>query len=292
MAQHTPDTSKSEGSHSRKLEFVNSPDRGWALPSMVALYQYRQMILAMAWRDVIGLYRQSGLGMLWMLIRPFAQMVAFTFLFGHVAQLDSEGLPYSVFNFTALVPWSFFAVGLGQATTSVVSSSSMYSKLRFPRLVLPITGILSGVGDFLVQCVILALLLVYYGIYPTYDIVWLPCFFLLLLVTMLGTSLILCTLNVMFRDVHQALPLILQIWMFASPVVYSASVVSPQWQTFYYLNPMTAVINGVRWCLLGTPCPSNQEFWISIGVACASLLIGMLLYQRHESTFPDYLMNP
>ncbi|HPO08635.1 MAG TPA: ABC transporter permease [bacterium] len=271
---------------------VVTPKRRWELPNLVELFERHEMIASMVWRDILTLYRQSGLGMMWMLIKPFAQMVIFTLLFGGLANLDSEGVPYCVFNFAALVPWTFFSNSLTQSTNSVVTQGHMYSKLVFPRLTLPVAALFSGSLDFAVQMGILFLMMAYFGIAPTWNLVWLPFFLLFLLLAAFGISLLLGTLNVMFRDVNQSMPVLIQFWMFVSPVVYSSKEIPEQWQYLYALNPMTGVINGIRWSLLNTPTPPDQMAWISLGMTVVILVVGMLFFQRMQDSFPDYLINP
>lgn len=269
--------------------FVVSSEREQGLPSIPELFAYRGMIFAIAWRDIRTMYRQSGLGMLWMLIKPFAQMVAFSILFGRVARMDSAGLPYPIFCFAVLVPWTFFAMSLSSATHSLTTSGVLFTKVRFPRLVMPMAGMLTGVLDFLCQLTILLLMMLYYGILPTWNVVWLPFFILLMLMTAFGAGLLLGTLNVKFRDVNQFMSLLLQVWMFLTPVVYTSDIVPEKWLYLYFINPMAAVAKGFRWALLDGASPIDATLCISVASTVVIFVAGLLIFQRLNRSFVDYL---
>jgi lipopolysaccharide transport system permease protein len=268
---------------------VVEPARTWEIPSLKELYRYRTMILLLAWRDIMTHYRQSGFGMLWVFIKPFVQMVVFSILFGKVAKMESNNLPYPIFLFSAMVPWSFFSVCVSSGVGSLVSGGSLYSKIRFPRLVMPLSSILVASVDFFVQSLLLVCMMFYYDVFPTAQIIWLPLFLLLLLITALGVGLLLGSINVSFRDVGQVLPLLLQALFFASPVVYSERIIPGGWKYLYALNPMSEVINGFRWALLDASSPPGSTLWVAICSALGIFIVGLLLFQRMNISFVDYL---
>ena len=245
------------------------------------------MIYFFVWRDLKVRYRQTILGVSWAVLQPFLTMVILSLFFGRLAKVPSDGLPYPVFSYAALVPWTFFANSLTTASNSIISSSNMLKKIYFPRMTLPIAAVLSGLVDlFLALLVLLGMMLVY-GLVPTANVLWLPALLLLTLVTSLGASLWLSAMNVQFRDVRYAVPFLIQAWMFATPVAYPSSLLSEPWKTVYGLNPMAGVVEGSRWALLGTDTAPGLIILVSTLVAVALLLSGAYYFRRMEKSFAD-----
>ena len=237
------------------------PSRGWVSLRLGELWLYRELLYFLTWRDIKVRYKQTALGATWAIIQPFLTMVVFSLFFGRLAGVPSNGLPYPIFSFAALVPWTFFANGLTQSSNSLVGSANLIKKVYFPRLAIPIATILSGVVDFCLAFLVLLGMMFFYGIMPTVHIVWLPCFLVLTVMTSLGVGLWLTALNVHYRDVRYVVPFLVQIWMFATPIAYSSSLLDsyPRWQTLYGLNPMVGVTEGFRWALLGGAVRVDEE---------------------------------
>jgi lipopolysaccharide transport system permease protein len=232
-------------------------------------------------------YKQTVLGAAWAIIQPFFTMVVFSLFFGRLAGIPSDGVPYPIFSFTALVPWTFFANGLNQSSNSLVGSADLIKKVYFPRLAVPIATVLSGVVDFVLAFVVLMGMMLYYGVVPTINTLWLPFFFLLALVTSLGIGLWFSALNVEFRDVRYTVPFLTQVWMFSTPIAYPSSLLSEPWRTLYGLNPMVGVIEGFRWALLGTDTAPGPIIIVSSFAAMALLVGGAFYFRRMEKTFAD-----
>jgi lipopolysaccharide transport system permease protein len=261
--------------------------RGWVSLGWRELWNYRELIYFFIWRDIKVRYKQTVLGGLWAILQPFFTMVIFSVFFGRLAKVPSDSVPYPIFAFTALVPWQFFANGLTQSSTSLVSSSNLVAKIYFPRLALPISKVLSGVVDFLLAFAMLIGLLLYYGIKPTYHVLWLPFFFFMALTTSLGVSVWFSALHVQFRDVQHAIPFVVQAWLFATPVAYPSSLLSEPWRTIYGINPMVGVVEGFRWALLGTATAPGPIVFVSFLVSFALLVSGTLYFRHLEKTFAD-----
>jgi lipopolysaccharide transport system permease protein len=242
----------------------------------------------MVWRDVKVKYKQTLLGMAWAVIQPVMTMLVFTFLFDRVAKLPTEGIPYPIFAFTALLPWGLFVTALNQGSRSLVAHNNMVTKIYFPRLILPMSAVFSGLVDFAIAFVILVGLMIYYRFVPAWNLVWtLPLFLLLAIITALGVALWLSAINVQYRDVNQALPFLTQFWLFATPVAYSASVISEKWQILYSLNPMAGVVNGFRWAILGTGNGPDITLWVSVGISILIFISGLFYFRSMEKTFAD-----
>ena len=261
--------------------------RGWVSLGLRELWGYRELIYFFIWRDIKVRYKQTVLGGLWAILQPFFTMLIFSVFFGRLAKIPSEGVPYPLFAFAALVPWQFFANGLSQSSTSLVASSNLVAKVYFPRLALPTSKVLSGVVDFLLAFAMLIALMVYYGVKPTYHVFWLPFFFLLALTTALGVSIWFSALHVQFRDVQHAIPFLVQAWLFATPVAYPSSLLSEPWRTLYGINPMVGVVEGFRWALLGTATAPGPIIAVSSTVSIALLVSGTFYFRRLEKTFAD-----
>jgi len=264
------------------------PSRGLAALNLRDLWVYRELVYFMIWRDIKVRYKQTLLGALWAVIQPIMTMVVFNFLFGKVAKVPTDGIPYPIFSFTALLPWGLFTTALNTASRSLTANHNMITKIYFPRLILPISSVLSGLVDFAIAFVILIGLMIYYNVSPNLNALWtLPLFILLSIVTALGVALWLSAINVKYRDVNYALPFITQFWLFITPVAYSASVISDKWQLLYSANPMAGVVNGFRWALLGSGTGPDAALWVSIGISLLVLISGLFYFRGMERTFAD-----
>lgn len=263
------------------------PSRGWVSLRLGELWAYRELLYFMVWRDIKVRYKQTVLGVAWAVIQPFLTMMVFSLFFGRLAKVPSDGVPYPIFSYAALVPWNFFANGLSQSSDSLVGNANLLKKVYFPRLAIPIGAVLSGVIDFTIAFAVLAAMMLYYGIVPTIHSLWLPGFVLLALVTSLGVGLWLSALNVEFRDVRYVVPFIVQFWMFATPIAYPSSLLSEPWRTVYGLNPMAGVVEGFRWALVGTRTSPGPMLAASAAAALVILASGALYFRRMEKTFAD-----
>jgi len=265
------------------------PSTGWVGIKLSELWAYRELLYFLIWRDVKVRYKQTVLGATWAVIQPLFTMLVFSLFFGKLAKMPSDGIPYPIFSFTALVPWAFFAHGLGQTTGSLVGSSNLITKVYFPRLVIPIASVLSGLVAFMIAFGVLIVMMLYYGILPTINTLWLPVFLLLALVTSLGVGLWLSVLNVEYRDVRYVLPFITQFWMFATPIAYPSSLLSEPWRTIYGLNPMVGVVEGFRWALLGANTAPGPTIAVSALAAFGILVGGAFYFRRMEKKFADFV---
>jgi len=263
------------------------PSSGWVSLQLRQLWEYRELLYFLVWRDIKVRYKQTLLGAAWAIIQPFFTMVVFSIFFGRLAKIPSDGVPYPIFSFAALVPWSFFATALNQSSNSLVASANLIKKVYFPRLAIPIATVFSGLVDFGLAFLILLGMIFFYGLTPTINIVWLPCFLLLAFVTALGVGFWLSALNVQYRDVRYTVPFLTQFWMFSSPVVYPSSLLAEPWRTLYGLNPMVGVIEGFRWALLGTNTAPGGIIIASSAAALIILITGAFFFQRMEKNFAD-----
>src|SRR6266851_3354594 len=264
-----------------------APSKGWVPLKLKELWQYRELLYFLVWRDIKVRYKQTALGASWAIIQPFFTMVVFSIFFGHLAKIPSDGIPYPIFSFTALVPWTFFANGLSQASNSLVGSGTLITKVYFPRLIIPLASVFSGIVDFLLAFVVLIAMMLYYGMAPTLNVLWLPMFLLLALVTSLGVGLWLSALNVKYRDVRYIVPFITQFWLFVTPIAYPSSLLHQPWRTIYGLNPMVGVVEGFRWALLGTNTAPGPIIAVSSTAAIVILITGAFYFRRMEKTFAD-----
>ena len=270
------------------------PTRGFTALNLRDLWVYRELVLFLTWRDVLVRYKQTVLGAAWAVIQPLIQMVVFS-LIAHATGLNSEGVPYPIFNFTALLPWGLFSKAMNDAGRSLVTNRNMITKIYFPRLTIPVASVLAGLVDFAIAFLVYIVLILYYTFAPgstyTYKLsptlFALPLCILLALIATLGISLWFSAMNVVYRDVGHILPFLTQIWFFVTPIVYSASVVSTKWQILYALNPLTGVVEGFRWCLLGVHSLPWQLLAISSGVAVLLLVTGLIYFRNMERTFAD-----
>lgn len=263
------------------------PSTGLAALNLRDLWIYRELIFFMVWRDIKVRYKQTLLGATWAVIQPVLTMLVFNFVFGTVAKVPTEGIPYPIFSYTALLPWGLFTAALNTASRSLTSNTNMVTKIYFPRLVLPLASVLGGLVDFAIAFVILIVLMVYYKVTPTAAVWTLPLFLILTIITALGVALWLSAINVQYRDVNYVLPFLTQFWLFLTPVAYSAKVISAKWQIVYSLNPMAGVVNGFRWALLGTNTGPNLYMAVSIGISLLFLVSGLFYFRSMERTFAD-----
>jgi lipopolysaccharide transport system permease protein len=263
------------------------PSTGWVSLKLKELWEYRELLYFLIWRDIKVRYKQTALGAAWAIIQPFFTMVVFSLFFGRLAKMPSDNIPYPIFSFAALVPWTFFANGLGQSSNSLVGSANLITKVYFPRLTIPLASVLSGVVDFALAFVVLLGMMLYYGIVPTVNVLWLPLFLLLALITSLGVGLWLSALNVEYRDVRYVVPFITQFWLFVTPIAYPSSLLNQPWRTIYGLNPMVGVVEGFRWALLGTKTAPGPIIAVSATAALIILVTGAFYFRRMEKTFAD-----
>jgi len=277
--------------HNPKLELPTlriAPSKGWVPLKLKDLWEYRELLYFLVWRDIKVRYKQTALGATWAIIQPFFTMVVFSIFFGHLAKVPSDGIPYPLFSFAALVPWTFFANGLSQSSNSLVGSGTLITKVYFPRLIIPLAAVFSGIVDFVLAFIVLLGMMVYYGLFPaTINVLWLPLFLLLALTTSLGVGLWLSALNVEYRDVRYIVPFITQFWMLATPIGYPSSLLQQPWRTLYGLNPMVGVAEGFRWALLGTSTAPGPIIAVSSAAAILILVTGAFYFRRMEKTFAD-----
>lgn len=280
-------TSTSEPAQQPAPVTIICPSRGWVSLRLHELWEYRELVYFLAWRDISVRYKQTVLGAAWAIIQPFFTMIVFSLFFGRLAQVPSDGVPYPIFSYAGLLPWQFFATAIGNSSNSLVGSANLLSKVYFPRLAIPIASVIPALVDFVIAFVVLLGMMLFYGIAPTLNVVWLPLLLLLALVTALGVGLWLSALNVEYRDIRYTIPFITQFWMFASPVAYPSSMVPEQWRWLYALNPMVGVIEGFRWALLGTETAPGLMVIVSTLAALALLVSGAFYFRRMEKTFAD-----
>ena len=268
---------------------VVKPSKGWISLKLGELWSYRELLYFLTWRDMKVRYKQTVLGAAWAIIQPFFTMVVFSLFFGKLAKVPSDGLPYPIFAYAALVPWTFFANGLSQSSNSLVGNANLIKKVYFPRLVVPFSSVISGLVDFVLAFIVLIGMMLVYGIFPTINILWLPFLLLLTLVSALGVGLWLSALNVQYRDVRYTVPFLTQFWLFATPIAYPSSLLSEPWRTLYGINPMVGVVEGFRWALLGTDTAPGPIIIVSSLVALALLVGGCFYFRRMEKTFADVI---
>ena len=263
------------------------PSRGWVSLRLNELWEYRELLYFLVWRDIKVRYKQTALGAIWAVLQPVMTMLVFSIFFGRLAKVPSDGVPYPVFVYAALLPWQLFAYALTESANSLVGSQNLIKKVYFPRLVVPISSVLAGLIDFAISFVVLLGLMAYYGIRPTAAIAVLPLFVIFAVVTALSVGLWLSALNVEFRDVRYTIPFLTQFWMFATPVAYPASLVPAKWRVWLGLNPMAGVVEGFRWALLGKTGAPGPLLWVSVAAVVLLLLGGLMYFRRMESTFAD-----
>jgi len=267
---------------------VIQPWRGRIPINLGELWAYRELLYFLTWRDIKVRYKQTILGFTWAILQPFMMMVVFSLFFGNLLKVPSEGIPYPLFNYAAVLPWTLFAQGITRSSESLVANINMVQKVYFPRLIMPLASILSPLVDFAIAFVILIGIMFYFGYPPTLSILWLPVFIILVLITALGVGLWLSVINVKYRDVRYAVPFLTQLWLFASPVVYASSLLPQKFQAIYGLNPMAGVIEGFRWALLGTD-PPGSLIAISVTIVLVILISGVFYFRKSEKNFADVI---
>jgi lipopolysaccharide transport system permease protein len=263
-----------------------SPPKKWIPVNLGELWNYRELLYSFTWRDVKIRYKQTALGFLWAIIQPLFMMLIFTVFFGRLAKIPSDGVPYPLFVLAALLPWTLFAEGITRSTSSMITNANIMTKVYFPRLIMPFSGVLSPLVDFIFAFSILIVMMAWYGFIPTLNIIFLPLFILLALATSLGIGLWLSALNVKYRDFQYTIPFMIQLGLFASPVVYPASLVPESVRFLYGLNPMAGVIEGFRWALLGTEMPGAMIL-VSVGMVIVLLVSGAFYFRKMEQYYAD-----
>ena len=268
---------------------VIKPSVGWPSIDLKEIWAYRELLGILAWRDVSVRYKQSVVGIGWAIIQPVMTMIIFTIIFGKFAKLPSEGIPYPVFTYCALLPWSYFARSLGDSSDSLVGSAHLITKIHFPRIILPVSKVFAGLIDLSIAFIILVGMMVWYRILPTAGILLLPVFIVIAMLASLGVGLWLTALNVLYRDVKFVVPFLIQFWMYASPVAYSTSIIPDQWKWVYGLNPMVGVVEGFRWALLGKTAPLISMFFIPVLIIFVVLISGIYFFKKMEKMFADII---
>ena len=263
------------------------PPRSWFELRLGELWQYHELLYFFVWRDVKIRYKQTLLGVAWVIVQPLLTMLTFTIFFGRLAKLPSDGLPYPVFYLAAVVPWAYFSTALITVTNIVVENQRVITKVYFPRLVLPFSSALSGLVDFTIGFLVLLLYTLSYGIRPAWTLLLLPLFLLLAVLTVLGVGLWLSALNALYRDVKYLTPFLVQFWMLASPVYYSSSMVPERYRWIYGLNPMAGVIDGFRWALTGTGHPPASSLYASVAIVAVIAVSGLVFFNRMEGSIAD-----
>lgn len=265
------------------------PDEGWFHLDLEAIWQYRELLYFLVWRDIKVRYKQTVIGVGWAIFQPLMAMVLFTVIFSYLAKMPTDGAPYPLFAYAALLPWTFVSQATARSGTSLVGEAQLISKVYFPRLLIPLAAAASPMMDLLFGFLVLLPLMMWYGVSPSWSLLFLPAFILAGLLTALSVSLWLSALNVRYRDVGHVLPFLLQFWMFASPIVYPASLVPERWRLLYSLNPMVGVIEGFRWCLLGYHPPDVAVIAMTLLLILALLVGGLVYFSRMERTFADVI---
>jgi lipopolysaccharide transport system permease protein len=275
---------------SRTPTCVIQPQRGLVDSlDVAALWEYRELLYFQVWRDVKVRYKQTVIGAGWAILQPAMSVALFTLVFGNLGKIPSDGLPYAVFVYTALLPWTYFSSALSRSGTSLVGNANLITKVYFPRLLIPVASVIAPAVDFLFAFVVLLGLIAWFGIVPTWGALALPLFFVLAMITALAIGLWLAPLNARYRDVGHTIPFLTQFWMFASPVVYPVSMIPEPWRLVYSLNPMVGVIEGFRWALLGKENPDFAPILVSVAVVLVLLAGGLVFFKRMERTLADVI---
>jgi lipopolysaccharide transport system permease protein len=268
---------------------VIEPNRSWFNLKLKALWDYRELLYFLAWRDLKARYAQTVMGLAWAVVQPLFMMAVFTIIFDKIARFPSDGIPYPLFAYAALVPWTFFAKSLDRSGFSVVAESNLITKIYFPRLIIPLSATLGGLLDFAIAFLLLVAMMVWFGVLPTWKLVMVPLYLLLTVMASLAVSLWFSALFVKYRDIAAVIPLLTQVWMFASPIVYPVSMIPQEWQKLYNMNPMVGVIGGFRWALLGAPAPDPAVLALNVLTIAVSLVLGMAYFNRMANTFADVI---
>jgi lipopolysaccharide transport system permease protein len=263
------------------------PSKGWVPLRLKELTDYRELVYFLVWRDIKVRYKQTALGVAWAVLQPIMTMVVFSIFFGWLAKMPSDGVPYPIFAYCALLPWQLFAHSLAESSNSLVANQNLITKVYFPRLVMPISSTLAGLLDFGIATVVLFGMMTFYHLVPTGAVWTLPLFLVLAVTTALGVGLWLSALNVEYRDVRYTLPFLTQLWFFATPIAYPSSLVPESWRAVYGLNPMASVVEGFRWALLGAGSGPGPMLAVSVGASLVLLVSGLYYFRRMERTFVD-----
>jgi lipopolysaccharide transport system permease protein len=275
--------------HSAPPRAIIQPSKGWVSLRLREFWEFRELLYFLVWREVKVRYKQTAIGAAWAIIQPLFTMLIFSLFFGRLAKVPSDGIPYPVFSLSGTVIWTFFANGLTQSSGSLVENSNLISKIYFPRLIVPVASVLSGLVDFAIGLSLLLIFIAANGIHPTMRILWLPAFLLLAIATALGGGLWLSALNVEYRDVRYVVPFLAQLWMFATPVAYPSSLLHEPFRTVYALNPLAGVVEGFRWALLGTSHAPTSMLLVSSAMALLAMVSGAFYFRRMEKTFADLI---
>ena len=268
-------------------ELILEPPRGWLNLRLYELWQFRELLYFLIWRDIKVRYKQTVLGITWAVIQPVLTMIVFSVVFGKLAKLPSDGIPYPIFAYTALLPWQLFSRALGDASSSLISNQNLITKTYFPRIFLPASSVVGGLVDFGIAFIVLLGMMVYYKIELTWQALFLPAFLVFALLTALSVGLWLSALNVRFRDIKYVIPFLLQFWQYATPIAYSSSLIPEQWRALYGLNPMAGVVDGFRWAMLGQNLELGPLFLASLFAVLLFLVSGLIYFQRMEKTIAD-----
>ena len=288
----SPDASPAAETASPNQVVIEARSHWLDLP-LRAIWQYRELLYFLVWRDVKVRYKQTALGVMWILLQPLLSTMIFTVIFGILLEAPSGQVPYALFVLAGMIPWNYFSSSLTRSSGSVVASANLVTKVYFPRLIIPMAGVLAGLVDFLIVCTALGGMMAFYGVRPTANIALLPLFLLLAMLTAFGFGLWLSALNVRYRDVNWLMPFLIQVWMYLTPVVYSSTLLPERFRPYLALNPLTGVVEGFRWALfgasMGSAAPGGLMFAISIGISLVVLLSGLVYFRRTEKTFADII---
>jgi homopolymeric O-antigen transport system permease protein len=289
MADVSPTLSALASTVEEDFDVTLEPTRGFRSLELRELVAFRELLYFLTWRDLKVRYKQTIIGIGWAILQPVLAMIVFTIIFGHVAQVSTNGVPYPIFSYAALLPWYFFATSVQFGSNSLVSSSQLITKVYFPRILVVVAPVAGALVDLLLAACVLAGLMVYYGIAPGIGIVILPAFMLLAILAAVGVSALLSALNVRYRDVRFAVPFLMQIWFFATPVVYEIAAVHEPWRTLFGLNPMTAVVLAFRWACAGGAAPDSSVVLLSVASTIVIAIAGLAYFGRTEKTFADLI---
>lgn len=268
---------------------VIEPSKGWFDLKLHSVWDYRELLYFLAWRDLKARYAQTAMGLAWAVIQPLFMMLVFTVIFSNIARIPSDGIPYPIFAYAALVPWSYFAKSLDRSGFSVVAESNLITKVYFPRVIVPLAATLGGLLDFAIAFLMLIGMMAWFGVTPDWKIMTVPFFLMVAVVASLGVSLWLSALFVKYRDIGAVVPLLTQVWMFATPVAYPMSMIPDRWRTLYAMNPMVGVIEGFRWALLGTAAPDPAMLAVNVLVIMILFVGGVAFFNRMANTFADVI---
>lgn len=266
---------------------IIEPPSSWVGFKVRELWQQRELLYFLTWRDILVRYKQTAIGAGWAVLQPLMTMLVFSLFFGRLAKMPSDGVPYPVFSLAGLVPWTFFANGVSQSSNSLVANANLLTKVYFPRLMLPMSSLAAGLVDLVISVLLLAGMMLSYGIVPDATALWFPFFILIACITALGVGFWMSAISVQYRDVRYVTPFLMQFWMFATPIVYPSSLLSEPWRTIYGINPMAGVVEGIRWSLLGSGTAPGPMLAVSVVAALGLLLTGTIYFRRMEAGFGD-----